>query len=313
MARAKTTNSNNSTCNNSNNKRKLDIAADLICPITLELPIDPVTAKDGRVYERHAIEEHMAVSQRAYLGQGVLRSPITNNPMGSAQLLPSPQIKNLIGTLIANGTITGELADSWKEKEEDQKQANLLLQEARDHGDADAMYEIYRRCKSGSDPFFRQDFDVAYHWLQRAHRAGSVKATAVWGMILCTGQMGDDEEFIPHNKVTGMVLTTLAAQQGSDLAAFRLGRAYALGMYGMMVDVPEAIGWLEVSLSMKCRHSHISEAIREQARELLVYLMDAVFEDDEDGEHSHDDISSSEAGESLFDQESDYEIYEEDL
>ena len=32
-------------------------AAEFLCPITQELPIDPVTAEDGRVYERSAIEE----------------------------------------------------------------------------------------------------------------------------------------------------------------------------------------------------------------------------------------------------------------
>ena len=34
-----------------------DSAAEFCCPITQELPIDPVTAEDGRVYERSAIEE----------------------------------------------------------------------------------------------------------------------------------------------------------------------------------------------------------------------------------------------------------------
>jgi hypothetical protein len=32
-------------------------AAEFLCPITQELPIDPVTAEDGHVYERSAIEE----------------------------------------------------------------------------------------------------------------------------------------------------------------------------------------------------------------------------------------------------------------
>ena len=32
---------------------------DLICPITLELPWEPVTAEDGRVYEKEAIEQHI--------------------------------------------------------------------------------------------------------------------------------------------------------------------------------------------------------------------------------------------------------------
>ena len=34
-----------------------DVAEEYVCPITAELPIDPVTAEDGRFYERHAIEE----------------------------------------------------------------------------------------------------------------------------------------------------------------------------------------------------------------------------------------------------------------
>ena len=32
-----------------------NVAADLRCPITQELPIDPVMAKDGKIYERTAI------------------------------------------------------------------------------------------------------------------------------------------------------------------------------------------------------------------------------------------------------------------
>ena len=34
-----------------------ELADEYTCPITFELPIDPVTAEDGRCYERCAIEE----------------------------------------------------------------------------------------------------------------------------------------------------------------------------------------------------------------------------------------------------------------
>ena len=34
-----------------------DVVADLRCPITLQLPFDPVTAQDGKIYEREAILE----------------------------------------------------------------------------------------------------------------------------------------------------------------------------------------------------------------------------------------------------------------
>ena len=38
------------------------IAEELICPITRDLPADPVTAEDGRVYERHAINVCVSLS-----------------------------------------------------------------------------------------------------------------------------------------------------------------------------------------------------------------------------------------------------------
>ena len=34
--------------------------AELVCPITQSLPIDPVTAEDGRIYERSAIQGTLA-------------------------------------------------------------------------------------------------------------------------------------------------------------------------------------------------------------------------------------------------------------
>ena len=37
-----------------------EVAEEYVCPITAELPIDPVTAEDGRCYERCAIEEWFA-------------------------------------------------------------------------------------------------------------------------------------------------------------------------------------------------------------------------------------------------------------
>ena len=57
------------------------IADEYLCPITQELPIDPVMAEDGRIYERLAIME--------WLGRN-RQSPITREPMG-INLIRSPQ------------------------------------------------------------------------------------------------------------------------------------------------------------------------------------------------------------------------------
>ena len=52
------------------------MAEDWVCPITTELPLDPVMAEDGQVYERSAIRKLIHVQGEA------LKSPMTNLPMG---------------------------------------------------------------------------------------------------------------------------------------------------------------------------------------------------------------------------------------
>ena len=59
-------------------------AAEYVCPLTLELLVDPVMAKDGRIYERSHI--------LAWLSRNAT-SPITREPMGT-ELTPVP----LLGT-----------------------------------------------------------------------------------------------------------------------------------------------------------------------------------------------------------------------
>ena len=65
-----------------------------ICAITQKLPIDPVIAEDGNVYERMAIEQWL---------KHRTTSPATNNIIGK-NLLPTVQIKNLLHSRITNST-----------------------------------------------------------------------------------------------------------------------------------------------------------------------------------------------------------------
>ena len=57
--------------------------SEFLCPITHSLPVDPVTAEDGKVYERSAIEEWLKKQQR---------SPLTNEVMGT-KLLRAMRLK----------------------------------------------------------------------------------------------------------------------------------------------------------------------------------------------------------------------------
>jgi len=252
-----TTNKNNNS--DQVEKRQKAAADDLICAITLELPFDPVTAEDGRLYERSAIEEHIAQSKKR---KDVLKSPITNEPMGP-RLFDSPQIKSLIETLIENRSITGDLADAWKKKEQEKKCADELLKKAQD-GNAASMLSVYFKSSKGTNGF-KKDGKLAYQWLSKAHAAGSIKATATLGNNLIFGSHG-----APKNKADGLVLTTMAAKDGSDLAAYRLGRAMAQGKYNLSVNRVAAIVWLQNALDEEtCPVRHLAASAREKARTLI--------------------------------------------
>lgn len=87
----------------------LDRAAvsDWTCPLTLELPVDPATAEDGRVYERSAIAEHISNSEGRQL-----RSPVTGQAMGP-RLTTAFAARETIETLVRSGALRGQAADRW--------------------------------------------------------------------------------------------------------------------------------------------------------------------------------------------------------
>ena len=64
--------------------------ANLMCPITLVLMMDPVIAPDGYTYERYAIEQAIRTNGK---------SPITRQPMRLDQLVPNRAIRDLIENL----------------------------------------------------------------------------------------------------------------------------------------------------------------------------------------------------------------------
>jgi hypothetical protein len=60
---------------------------EFMCPITMDLMIDPVVAADGFTYERQAIEGWLQQHDT---------SPKTNEPLGNQQLTPNTTLKVLI-------------------------------------------------------------------------------------------------------------------------------------------------------------------------------------------------------------------------
>ena len=112
-----------------------DVADEYVCPITAELPIDPVTAEDGRCYERCAIEEWFAKQPRPQV-----KSPVTNEPMGK-RLLPAVQVRNTLKRLVESGAISGSKADAWKKAMKEEAEVAAIRARA-EGGDARAMKRL---------------------------------------------------------------------------------------------------------------------------------------------------------------------------
>eukprot|EP00977_Amphora_coffeiformis_P015690 scaffold4674_cov188-Amphora_coffeaeformis.AAC.1 len=88
------------------------VVEELVCPISLELPFQPVVAEDGRIYERSVMETHFKACQKRRVD---IRSPMTNERMGT-RLHPVPQIKNVIQSLVEDDLVPNPLAQPWKQK-----------------------------------------------------------------------------------------------------------------------------------------------------------------------------------------------------
>lgn len=203
----------------------------------------------SRIYERDAIQKHFDEAKSP------IRSPMTNEPIGR-RLLASPQIKELIETLIQSGAIVGDLQKAWEEKVVEKKNAEDLLNRAllkrAEGGDAMAMYKVSIEYREGEDGF-EKNGEKSYKWIVKAHAAKLPAATASLSVNLINGRRGDYE--ITQDKSRGLLLLGIAAAQGSDYAALQMGLAFAHGQY----DVPytatpmrQFTGWHEDSAMILC-------------------------------------------------------------
>ena len=133
-----------------------DGADEFLCPITQALPVDPVMAEDGRVYERSAIATWLAEKQT---------SPHTNQEMGT-KLIPALQVKNMIDRMVRTGAWTGEKIEAWrlKIKEEKEVEATRNVAEA---GDVQAMIQLADWYANGTKGV-TEDPALRFAWAKRA-------------------------------------------------------------------------------------------------------------------------------------------------
>jgi hypothetical protein len=216
-----------------------------VCPITAELPIDPVTADDGRCYERWAIEEWFG-------RQPQVKSPVTNEPMGK-RLLPAVQLRNTLKRLVQSGAISGARADAWKKAMAEEAEVAALRVEA-EGGDAVAMKNLgfaYRDGKRG----LGEDLTQAFMWFKRAADLKDVDCLTACGIAYLNG------DGVKRSDARTYTMLGAAATMGSELACGILGRANAEGCWGLDNNPLEATRWYREM--QKCDRRGATDEIRE--------------------------------------------------
>ena len=223
------------------------IADEFLCPISQELPIDPVMAEDGKIYERTDIAK--------WLGeQG--RSPSTGMPMG-AKLVSSPQVRNTLEHLVKSGVIDGDKAVAWTAKLQHEQEVKELRAKAND-GDADAMFDLGRLYALGGAGLVK-DCAQARVWFERAAKLSHAKGMACLGSYMLKGEGG------PSIPVLGLVYVTRASE-ASDVAAYLLGMAFVKGIYGLPKDSAQAKHFLRKVVEGECEFKHLTAVCHKAAK-----------------------------------------------
>ena len=229
-----------------------EVAEEFLCPITQELPLDPVTAEDGRVYERAAIEDWL--NRNA----GPVKSPVTNEVIGR-KLLPAVQIRNSIKNMVKSGAISGSKADAWKQRLEDEGHVAAVRRRAED-GNAYAMSQMgfwYRDGQKG----LAVDKQQAFTWSKRAADLGHAVAMTSCGVAYWNARG------VEKNVFRGTCMLAQAAALGSQHACFLLGSAHKHGRHGADKDDAETTRWFRKMQG--CQFKDSGETALKEAGEWL--------------------------------------------
>ena len=105
-------------------------------------------------------------------------------------------------------------------------------------------------------------------WYERSAAARDPKGMASFGEYLLLGIGGSVETSL------GLVMVTQAAELGSDIGAYRLGKAFFKGTWGLSKDPARARYWLKKIADGECAHKHLNNKAKATAAEWLRALDD---------------------------------------
>ena len=238
-----------------------DGAEELVCPITQELPIDPVMAEDCRVYERSAITAWLRTNNT---------SPHTREAMGS-KLTPIMQVKNLISSMVKSGAISGEKAGAWTQKLEQEREVDEVRRKA-EAGDAYAMKKLGRWYRDGKYGL-PKDPSSAAQWFKRGVDLDYPPAMYCLG-LLYLNQFNTVSDFAPasttNGRADGLMLMAQAATMGFEYSCYALAKLYSTGR-GVTQDFKRAQYWAKKAIDEDhVKYTDTGPFMKDWTREMCV-------------------------------------------
>lgn len=243
-----------------------------ICPITLQLPTDPVTAEDGHIYERRAIEGWFAVhaSVCAERGKQVAKSPCNGLLMGLG-LFPATNVRNTIEHAIQGGMFVGDRAESWlnrKSEAEWNKKMVTELEKKAESGNKESAYAL-SKLHSAGEHGLKKDEKMALKWSERAATLGHAFAATQVGLAYYCGRDG-----LKKNLTLGMAYMHAGAVLGSECGCYEVGYAYEHGKCNFPVDDQMAAYWYG-----RMEHAPVRDASKYDRREKAAAFLKAQRDD----------------------------------
>ena len=216
-----------------------ELMEEWVCPISGALPVDPVTAKDGRVYERHDLTLWFEKNPG-----DTVKSPVTGEEMGK-DVTTAYQVKNSIKHLVDRGLLRGAAADTWKAASKEMEGFSAELKEymiKASQGDVAAMVAIgfaYREGEHGVTVNHAKSIE----WMRKAALKDSVQAWASLGVAHVQGKG------VKRDYIAGIMYLTHAAQLGSEHGCCALAHYLHQGTL-IERDIPMARYWYLKSLKI---------------------------------------------------------------
>eukprot|EP00563_Minutocellus_polymorphus_P015497 CAMPEP_0181055144 /NCGR_PEP_ID=MMETSP1070-20121207/19051_1 /TAXON_ID=265543 /ORGANISM="Minutocellus polymorphus, Strain NH13" /LENGTH=317 /DNA_ID=CAMNT_0023134453 /DNA_START=112 /DNA_END=1065 /DNA_ORIENTATION=+ len=219
-------------CEHKRQKKAIDaIVKEYSCPLSLELPVEPVTAEDGRVYNRADISRHIENAKNGDNDDGGndddddddddgngdeyknLRSPVTNEKMGP-KLVPAIQVQNMIRALVESKAVDDASIEHWRKVDTVRNKAI--------NGDPVSMAILSGWFFDGDNGLF-EDYEMSYSWVKKAADLENSRAKADVGYMLYNGNG------VERNPTEAALYLGMAAAMGAPNGAYYLARFYFEG------------------------------------------------------------------------------------